>query len=331
MRDNIVIELGKAPIVGIYMVTNIVNQKIYIGQSIDIGRRWNQHRYGKGSIILRNAINKYGIENFTFEVVEKLVVSGLTKNQISESLTMLEQKWLDDEKPYLKENGYNQQSVAKPNIPTKRPNGYGEMISKIKIDNNHCGKPITQYDLKGVKVKEWVSAAQVERVLDYHAENISACCLKKQHSSNNFIWRFAGDPIKSSDIKQANDSNRLSEVRQYDLTGKLVATFDNTKMASEKTKIPNNTIRCACSGHRKTGSGFIWKFKNQPLTLSEHLNNHNRLITQLTLCGDIIKEWDSIHQIVSNLKLQQRASKEIYNVCDMLKPSYLGYLWKWDN
>jgi group I intron endonuclease len=56
-------------ICGIYQVKCVVNNKIYIGQSIDIIRRWNQHKYGKGNIILRNAIKKYGVENFEFTII----------------------------------------------------------------------------------------------------------------------------------------------------------------------------------------------------------------------------------------------------------------------
>mgnify|MGYP003641889617 CR=1 FL=1 len=270
MRDKVVRQLGKTPVVGIYMVTNMVNSKIYIGQSIDIDRRWNQHRYGKGSIILRNAINKYGIDNFNFEVVEKVDVEGLSDGEAKELLTSVEQKWLDNEKPYLKENGYNQQSVAKPNILIKRPEDYGKLISKIKIDNNHCGKGVIQYNLDGELIKEWKSAAQIERVLGYHAENISGCCIKKQKSSNGFIWGFKGTMITTEVINDANKSKRLSTVRRYDLNGIQIDTFENTKDASEKTGLSWSAIRQACSGHRKTGCGYIWKFKNQPLILSEH-------------------------------------------------------------
>ena len=30
---------------GIYMIQNLVNFKIYIGQSVDIERRWGEHKY----------------------------------------------------------------------------------------------------------------------------------------------------------------------------------------------------------------------------------------------------------------------------------------------
>ena len=141
MRDKVSRKLSDNPICGIYSVTNKINNKIYIGQSIDIERRWNQHRYGKGNLILKNAIKKYGIENFEFDVLEVLESKDI------KILTELEQKWFDIKKPFITQNGYNIQKTSKPNLTPNKDNHFGELISKIKIDNNHTGKPIKQYNL----------------------------------------------------------------------------------------------------------------------------------------------------------------------------------------
>ena len=62
--------------IGIYKYQNKLNGKIYIGQSTDIERRYQQHLWdaekrpeqGTGIDL---AINKYGINNFTFEIIEQ--------------------------------------------------------------------------------------------------------------------------------------------------------------------------------------------------------------------------------------------------------------------
>ena len=63
--------------VGIYKITNLINNKIYIGQSIDIKQRWYRHRtaafnesYPQYNCLLYKAIRKYGLNNFKFEVLE---------------------------------------------------------------------------------------------------------------------------------------------------------------------------------------------------------------------------------------------------------------------
>lgn len=58
----------------IYAIKNTINSKIYIGQTSNLSRRWSAHkckaRTGKDNYPLYNAIRKYGIENFTLEILE---------------------------------------------------------------------------------------------------------------------------------------------------------------------------------------------------------------------------------------------------------------------
>ena len=55
---------------GIYKITNLINNKVYIGQSIQLKVRWQQHLTSKKKYILYKAFKKYGIENFSFEIIE---------------------------------------------------------------------------------------------------------------------------------------------------------------------------------------------------------------------------------------------------------------------
>lgn len=58
----------------IYKITNLLNGKIYIGQTIHPERRWIEHkqkaRHGQEKFPVHLAIEKYGEENFSFEVIE---------------------------------------------------------------------------------------------------------------------------------------------------------------------------------------------------------------------------------------------------------------------
>ena len=66
---------------GIYKVTNKVNGKVYIGQSVDIGRRWRQHMTAADDIYFHKAIQKYGVDNFIWEVIEKCKKSELDERE----------------------------------------------------------------------------------------------------------------------------------------------------------------------------------------------------------------------------------------------------------
>ena len=58
--------------IGIYKITNLLNGKIYIGQSVHIERRWQEHCQPSASSLIAKAIKKYGKENFKFEVLVEM-------------------------------------------------------------------------------------------------------------------------------------------------------------------------------------------------------------------------------------------------------------------
>lgn len=74
---------------GIYMITNIKNNKKYIGQSIDIERRWIQHNKNTHlsnsrayNTSITQAIREWGIENFQFQILEICDKSLLSEKEI---------------------------------------------------------------------------------------------------------------------------------------------------------------------------------------------------------------------------------------------------------
>ena len=69
--------LSKKIICGIYKITNLLTEQCYIGQSVNIADRWKQHcKCGLGidassTNKLYNAMQKDGVWNFTFELLEE--------------------------------------------------------------------------------------------------------------------------------------------------------------------------------------------------------------------------------------------------------------------
>ena len=68
--------VGTGTRTGIYRLTNMINQKSYIGQAVDIAERFKQHiKCGLGidtpNNMLYKAMLKDGVENFIFEVIEE--------------------------------------------------------------------------------------------------------------------------------------------------------------------------------------------------------------------------------------------------------------------
>ena len=69
--------------IGIYKITNKLNNKIYIGQSNNITRRFSEHQTKGGSsrIPVDEAIQKYGKENFSFEIIEECPLDKLNERE----------------------------------------------------------------------------------------------------------------------------------------------------------------------------------------------------------------------------------------------------------
>ena len=78
---------GDADKSGIYKITNIKNQMVYIGQAVNIGSRWRTHvkrglKAEEGtSNRLYTALWEEGVENFTFQVVEFCDRKDLTERE----------------------------------------------------------------------------------------------------------------------------------------------------------------------------------------------------------------------------------------------------------
>ena len=84
----------KTKIAGIYLISSLINNKYYIGSSINIKRRWTEHnRYLKQnkhhSKHLQNHYNKHGKDVLVYSVLEEV------KQPTKELLLKREQYWMD--------------------------------------------------------------------------------------------------------------------------------------------------------------------------------------------------------------------------------------------
>lgn len=71
--------------IGIYKITNQINNKVYIGQSVNIRKRFNGHKFAARNgenTHLYNAMRDYGIENFSFEILEECSKEQLDDREI---------------------------------------------------------------------------------------------------------------------------------------------------------------------------------------------------------------------------------------------------------
>lgn len=87
-----------------YKITNQINEKVYIGQTVDANKRWGAHKSfarndDKPRQYIHHAIAKYGSENFAFEVIATC--------RTQEDADVIEDQLIGQYDSRNKERGYN--------------------------------------------------------------------------------------------------------------------------------------------------------------------------------------------------------------------------------
>lgn len=278
---------------GIYKITNIINNKIYIGQSINIEERFSQHKksylqpYSKHyNCLIYRAFRKYGLENFRFEILEECKIEELSKK---------ESFWIKYYNSYyngynmtfggegctktdynkiaaLWEEGYNLQDIVKITemnkvTISKALHYLGITPKEIMIRGScHKTKSVEQYSLEGKFLHRFSSVTQAASSLlpKKSAINIIKACKGQITSAYGFLWKYSNDSTKIEclvDRAAEKIHHGKRKVGQYSLNGEFLRAFDSVKEAAFfiKTK-SSSSITNACTGRSKTSGGFIWRY-----------------------------------------------------------------------
>lgn len=221
---------------GIYKFTSKTTGLSYIGKSVDIQRRYKDHKRTDDGYSFHNAIKEHGWEDFTFEILEYCEIEQLNER---------ERYWIAYYDTYY--HGYNE-----------TPGGEGSPTSGKK-------KPVAQYDLNGNFIAAYISELDAERQLNIKskASNISKVCLGKAFMSNGYQWRFITNDIDYKENIGACPEKalrtKLGQVAQCDLeTHEIIQVFNSIAEASRLTKIDRRSISAVCNGRYKSSGGYYW-------------------------------------------------------------------------
>lgn len=221
---------------GIYKITNLINKKVYIGQALDIFHRWSKHSSAPTNSLIHQAIREYGIENFSFEIIEQCEKDVLAER---------EKYWINYFNSYVKEpgsHGYNMNEGGWENYTSPRAN------------------IIEQYDLQGNFIAEYPSTGIASQQTGIALRSIQHCCgndSRKAQTAGGFQWKRKDDnKVITSIYKRTN-----FEVLQIDKnTKEIIQKFNSPKEASDITGVNNVGITNCCNNKQKTSGGFIWKY-----------------------------------------------------------------------
>jgi group I intron endonuclease len=232
----------------IYLITNKVSGKQYVGQTIckDVEKRWRQHKKCDGKTIgryLQAAYNKYGIDNFKFQIICICFDEDCNKfeeDYIKKFNTLVPNGY------NLREGGMNSKQhpeSIKLRADKNRGKVYGPLSdsTKKKLSEGRLGNKNPNFGKIITKERKAKLSASMKKVWD-------------ERIKNNL-------PINSNFIKDCISPNR-KRVGKFNEEGILLEVFDSTCEAGLKIGISHSTIAKVCRGvkYYKTAAGFLWKF-----------------------------------------------------------------------
>ena len=258
---------------GIYIVFNILDKKGYVGQSINLYKRRNNHiaelrRNNHPNIYLQRSWNKYGKKNFIVYILEIIDdINNLNEKELY-YIKLLETR--------TNTHGYNMKLDT-----YSREN---ENVSKDQ--NRECSylrKPVVQLDINGNFIKRYDGEKIAAIENNMSQSQIGHCCNKIRHNAGGFIWIFESiydddmfnfeDYIKTLPgklvIRGKVDHNKIkvelepkykNAVLQLNLYGSLIRKWDYPALTKEFGFNPNKIYEC-CSGKIKTHKGYMWIYE----------------------------------------------------------------------
>ena len=232
----------------IYKLTS-PSDKCYIGQTINLVERkrslYNPNKYYSGHK-LDNAIKKYGIENFQYEIIIQIVESS--KEKLREKLDELEKFYIEKYDSY--NNGYNMTlggSGSKGCFQTEE--------SKRKISEKTKGR-------KGSMLGKHLTEEQRNKISNF--------AKTRTREKNPFYGKTHSEETKLK-IGRANSIPIL----QLDLNGNVITEFPSAKEAARSIGKPraDSEIIKVCKGYVSpsgkryiTALGYKWKYKEGSTT-----------------------------------------------------------------
>ena len=178
---------------GIYKITNVINNKFYIGSTTRLSARKAEHKYRtknqKGNSAIRSAILKYGEDNFVFTVLETFEFGDwVTREYKDELLSSREQFYIDTLFP---EYNIRLKDVTRSTaVCSESQRIHLKRIANLPKNRSLYKKPIIQIDSFGKFIKEFRCAKDAEKELNLHSGSISRVLSKEYNHTKNYYFKF---------------------------------------------------------------------------------------------------------------------------------------------
>ena len=171
---------------GIYKITNIINGKSYIGQSLYLKKRIRRHlsyKSHKDNLALYKAFDKYGVDKFIIEILETIDTEKC--DNIKSELDILEIFYIKKYNSYI--SGYNKTIGGDAGIT--RYKFTEEQRRKVSEHQKLCAhnfyKPVYLKNIISGNIKNYISERHAAEDLKCSHSQISCVCNQKLYLLKN--------------------------------------------------------------------------------------------------------------------------------------------------
>ncbi len=264
----------------IYIFTNKINNKKYIGQTIDIQRRLKEHERANTDSLFHKSIKKYGWNNFDkfyfccpkflLDFVEKILIlflnSLLYKGYNLESGGNKNKHFSDVSKQKMSESRKNLSEDDRYKISISKIGSHLSKETKNKISNALKGDKNPNFGKTlSNETKSKLSILNTGKTLsDETKKKMSESRKGKKHY---LYGKHLTDEIKNKISATLKDESNPHNKKVICIeTGEV---FNSIRNASKKYSFQESHIAKCCRGKRKTTGGFHWMFYEDYLKSKE--------------------------------------------------------------
>ena len=230
----------------IYLITNIINNKQYVGKDSN-----NNPKYlGSGTLLLED-IKKYGKSNFKKEILEICTTD--------EELTLQETYWISNFNALQSNNFYNLVDFSGGwNINKLGKEKYD--IIRAKISNSTQGVPKPGLRTNLPRKNKLSKANKGKPKPKGFGEKISKMKKGKSLSPSHCTSISQGKLGKKQ--PQSYLDKKYKPIYQLDTDNNIINEFKSIEEASQSNlKYKRSNISCCLTGLSKTAYGFKWLYK----------------------------------------------------------------------
>lgn len=302
----------------LYKHTNLINGKVYFGLTKNTirerakkdGKAYKQCTY------FYNAIQKYGWDNFSHEVVAEL----LPKDQAS----FYEKTMIKAYRANEREFGYNIQPGGL-RAGGMSPEGFERFIAASRRANK---RPVVSFSRDGKRLKEFESISEASKFYGISDSGIGAALSQGNKTCGGILFRLASDVQDFVDMPEeylnehvrvrhykAGKHAKCAAVVLFDKEGKRICEFESSLECAQYLGVYHGCVSNVINGRNHMVKGCYVRTKTDvgdadSISIDGLYRWKNNAVAEIDEKGNVLKEFCSLRIAAKSVGGDHKALKD---------------------